>query len=274
VTTKGGMGLEYSRGGGVVAAAVTATTIDGSSIEVDHSEGGTITHAIKDVCRDLQTGDVVFFSGISWTSYVTRVFTRSEWSHVAIVEYDRTKTEFKFLWESVYHSEPDIIDVYTNSPVKRGVRLVEAWNRIDSYGRHEKQQFFRIAVLKFSMDLQLVSEEDRAYLQAEIHNRLSQFQNREHPKNFESSPLNLVRAELSDIVGEAQGPVREYFCSQLVVATLQSMGVMDRTIEARSVTPAMLAQYPGRFPMRQGFRLGPELHIYKVSLDPPLVPLL
>lgn len=260
------MGTEYSRG---VEGAVS--TLDGSSVVIDHSQGGTVIHAINDVCRELQTGDLVFFSGTSWTSYVTRLFTRSEWSHVAIVEYNPNVTEYKYIWESVYQAEADIYDVHSQTNVKRGVRLVEAWNRIDSYGRHEKQQFFRIGLLKFCVDAQ-ISPEERQALQDEIHRRLSAFQAREHPKNFESSPINLARAEFSDVVGEAQGPVREYFCSQLVVSTLQAMGVMDSKLEARSVTPAMLAHYPGRFPMRQGFRLGPELHVYKVSLDPPLVP--
>jgi hypothetical protein len=220
------------------------------------------------LCASLQTCDLVFFSGHSWTSWLTRFATQSEFSHVALVDCD-PQSNFRFLWESVMQPETGIIDVYTQSDAKRGVRLVEACGAITAYGRRNKTQEFRIGVLRFHIDRSLTPEAI-GLLRMEIYKRLQTFEDQEHPKAFEQSPLNLARAGMKDILGPNPSlPTREYFCSNLVVATLQHIGLMDKKYNPNEATPASLAHYPDKLPMTDGFRLGPELHVYTIHLDAP-----
>jgi hypothetical protein len=245
----------------------------GYSIRAGRAPPATVEYpgsfTAKQVCATLHTCDLVFFSGRSWTSWLTRLVTQSEFSHVALVDREPT-SGICFLWESVLQPETDVIDIFTQSSAKRGVRLVEASQTIQSYGLRNKTQEFRIGVLRFHIDRALTPE-SVGRLQLEIYTRLQQFEDQEHPKIFEQSPLNLVRAGMKDILGpNPELPTREYFCSNLVVATLQHIGLMDKKYNPNEATPASLAHHPDRVPLLDGFRLGPELEVYTIRLDPPL----
>lgn len=239
---------------------------------------GVIT--ASQLCSTLDSCDLLFFQGESWTSVLTSLVTGSRFSHVAMSVRD-LQTHYRFLWESVYHADPDLVDVYTQSGSKAGVRLVEAESSIISYGRRNNATVISVGVLKFHVDAPLCPA-DHAKLMLEIDARIRVFQDQEHPKPFEQSPYNLARAglkvcrfvhrishSLQDFLGANPiRPTREYFCSNLVVSTFQHVGIMDKKYNPNEATPASLAHYPNRLPLETGFRLGPELLIYKVSIPP------
>jgi cell wall-associated NlpC family hydrolase len=52
---------------------------------VAHPNETRVEQDFADIRGQLQTGDLVFFSGIALASRITKFYTRSRWSHVAMV---------------------------------------------------------------------------------------------------------------------------------------------------------------------------------------------
>lgn len=46
---------------------------------------GGCSLTIDEVCRVVRSGDLVLFSGASWTSWFVTLFCASQWSHIGIV---------------------------------------------------------------------------------------------------------------------------------------------------------------------------------------------
>ncbi len=70
----------------------------------------------SDIRYDLQTGDIVLFSGTSLMSRVVQVATKSKWSHVGLVVYS-------IVWDTVFLFEA----------VKSGVGLIQLSRKVREY---------------------------------------------------------------------------------------------------------------------------------------------
>jgi hypothetical protein len=174
-----------------------------------------------------------------------------------------------FLWESV--QKPDgCIDVLTESSRKSGVRLVPLHDRLASYARTDgdmtpdnRGYTLEVGVRHLWVNHQKMQDAIR---------KLDEFQTREHHKAYEQSLLTLARSQYEDVLGPQPQDTSEYHCSELVVETMQNMGLLSKPVISQQYTPKMLAQeVDGRLPFQSGMAgLHPVLHIYRVYV--PLHP--
>lgn len=245
--------------------------LEGGSVEVgDERNGGEPRVTTVDaLCSTLETGDLLFLSGVGIGSVLTRVFTLSRWSHVGMVEHQPRVSAYRFFWEAISTPEAGVPDVYTKTDQKAGVRLAEIANRLRVYIRVNGREGRRSVVGVMRLVCTLRAGHNRRM--EELHRRLSQFQESEWRKAFELSKLSLARAEFSAILGEEEhheaAAPSKYFCSQLVITTYKAMGLLDPRTDASHYTPALIARYPGNLAFAKGFRLGPELELYEVVLS-------
>ena len=79
--------------------------------------------------HQLQTGDILLFSGRSLISRLIRLFTRGRWSHIGIIVRDVASDDL-FLWEAT--SNNTISDVEFGH-IPRGVQLVSLEEKLRSY---------------------------------------------------------------------------------------------------------------------------------------------
>lgn len=86
---------------------------------------------VEDTCRAARTGDILLFSGVSFTSWAIEWISASQYSHLAMVVENQADPANPFLLESVDHAgtQPDVIDKYPRA----GVRLMDLRTSLNSY---------------------------------------------------------------------------------------------------------------------------------------------
>lgn len=93
---------------------------------------GGCSLTIDEVCRVVRSGDLVLFSGASWTSWFVTLFCASQWSHIGIVY--REPDGEPLLFESIKTDDDGSpnIDVRTKKH-RVGVRLVSLRLLLNSF---------------------------------------------------------------------------------------------------------------------------------------------
>lgn len=91
--------------------------------------------SIKDACAIVRSGDIVLFSGSSWTSIFVTLFCASQYSHIGIVY--RPPGSEPMLFESIKSDDDGSpnMDVRTGKP-RVGVRLVDLRLLLESFRGH------------------------------------------------------------------------------------------------------------------------------------------
>ncbi len=173
--------------------------------------------------NDLETGDLVFFSGTGLVSEAIKMGTGSEWSHVGMcIKIDIL--DLVLLWESTTLS--DVEDMMTNKMVK-GVQIVPLSKRLEKYDGY--YGFRRLGIPAKYSDYKKVLKQLRRELDG---------------KPYEESELQLVRSafEFSDRFSCAPD-LSSVFCSELVAEYLKRLGVLPKNKPSLTYSPADLANY-------------------------------
>lgn len=174
----------------------------------------------ENICKQLHTGDLVFFHGGSWKSQVIRWFTFSEWSHVGIV----LRLPGKLLLLESVATEDHIHDFITEKP-RTGVRLI---NLLDAaFSSHTKY----MAVLKIEWP-----DHD---IFTSAHEALVRFIQDEHGKPYESDWTTLLKLVFNfRPLAPNQLDTREYYCSELVAEAYKHMDLLPSDFNSSDTSPA------------------------------------
>lgn len=159
--------------------------------------------------NDLQTGDMVFFSGRGLVSKGIKIATGSEWSHVGLV-IRIDVLDLVLIWESTTLS--DVNDIVSGEAV-RGVQIAPLSRRIATY------------------------DGDYAFRRMGIPNKfpnyestLKQLRRELDNKPYEQSTIQLIKSafEFMDKPTDSED-LSSVFCSELVAEYYQRLGILDDT---------------------------------------------
>lgn len=163
-----------------------------------------------------QTGDLVFFHGTSFTSYVIELSGQCPWSHVGMVVVN-PETSALCLWEATNHPTTASAititsDAWTRTPGPNpaGVRLVDLRERLAEEDR--------CGLMRLVQRTRFTAFELRIY----------SFIRRHAGMPYEPSVLTIIDSWW-DWCGIGANPAQldAYFCSELIVDTLRSVDAMD-----------------------------------------------
>ncbi|MCG8427708.1 MAG: hypothetical protein MI754_10175 [Chromatiales bacterium] len=166
--------------------------------------------------KALRTGDIVLFSGKGAISHGIKLFTLSKWSHVGMV-LKLPDTDTVFIWESTTLSNlADAVDGWQ----KKGVQLVLLSDRLRTY-RGE-------ASIRHLKGVSITNEKYKA---------LMAFRKKMRNKPYEKSELELIRAAYDGPWGHNEEDLSSIFCSELVAAAYQELGLLSKDLPANEFTP-------------------------------------
>ena len=198
----------------------------------------TITKQYAEIRDQLNTGDIVLFSGKGGISAGIKWATFSRWSHVAmvlrLVEYD-----FVTLWESTTLS--NLTDLDTRMPMK-GVQLIPLSDRVQSYGGEIAVRRLRDAPLDANAIQALMA------LRKEFRGR-----------PYEKSQAELIKAAYDGPGGHNEEDLSSLFCSELVAESYQRIGLLNEKKNSNEYTPADFSEKQGLKLLKGS--LGPEIFL-------------
>jgi hypothetical protein len=171
--------------------------------------------AYKDSRDQINTGDIILFSGKGHISAGIKWFTDSKWSHVGMAlrlpEWDAV-----LLWESTTLS--DVKDIESGKELK-GVQLVPLSERLKKYKGEATIRFLtvdRTPAMLSSLSL----------LRAEVKNR-----------PYEQKIIELIKSAYDGPFGKNVEDLSSLFCSELVAEAYQRMGLLNEDRPANEYTP-------------------------------------
>ncbi len=176
-----------------------------------------MTREYKEIRDELNTGDIVLFSGKGNISAGIKWATFSRWSHVGMVlklpEYD-----FLALWESTTLS--GIADLDTGMP-RKGVQLVPLSERVANYqGDIAIRQL--VGVVFDREEIEILMK-----LRREVSGR-----------PYEQNMIELIKSAYDGPFGKNQEDLSSLFCSELVAEAYQSLGLLGPSKPSNEYTPA------------------------------------
>lgn len=187
----------------------------------------------------LATGDIVLFSGKGAFSDLIKYASMSRWSHVGMVlkipEYD-----FVTVWESTTLS--NIKDLDTGN-ANKGVQLVPLSSRVDKYsGGMSIRRLEGGALPDESLDaLMKLREELKG-------------------KRYERGKMELFKSLWDGKFGLNEEDLSSVFCSELVAAAYQRLGLLSDKLPSNEYTPADFSSRK-MDELNNGFYLGGEIEI-------------
>ncbi|WP_432452066.1 YiiX/YebB-like N1pC/P60 family cysteine hydrolase [Agarivorans sp. QJM3NY_29] len=195
----------------------------------------------QQLLNQLKTGDLVFFSSKGLGSSLIRVGTFSPWSHVGMV-LQLANYDFVTLWEAV--PSRDGFCLYAQRASK-GVQVVALEERV---AQHQGDVAVR----------QLMGEELNQAALDNLMQLLEQLQGRRYEQDF----WQLTRAGWDGPWGGNSQDLSSLFCSELVAAAYQRLGLLDETKPANEYTPADFSEDALR-ELNFGFYLSEEVELLK-----------
>jgi hypothetical protein len=200
----------------------------------------------EEIRSQLQTGDIVLFSGKGGMSEGIKWVTFCEWSHVGMVlrmppDADPL-ADAVLLWEST--NRDDLRDA-VDGVVRRGVQLVLLSERVESYPGD-------IAIRQLSV------HREPAMLEA-----LSALRMKLRSRPFEQRKLELLRAVLDGPFDRLQSPedLSSLFCSELIAEAYQAMGLLPDELQGRPSGEYTPRDFAGELALLRGAALGPIVFI-------------
>ena len=200
----------------------------------------------EEIRGQLQTGDIVLFSGRSRKSTSIKWLTLCPWSHVGMVlrmpPGSGPLADTVLLWESTnFDNLKDVLD----GVARRGVQLVLLSERVQIY-------LGEIAIRQLSV------HRDDAMLDA-----LSALRMKLRNRPFEEKKLELLRAVLDGPFERWHAPedLSSLFCSELIAETYQAMGLLPDHPDAKPSNEYTPRDFAGDLTLLRGGALGPVLHV-------------
>lgn len=183
-----------------------------------------------DIRDELDTGDLVLFSGSGPYSRVIQTATLSPWSHVGMVYC--LPPDCVFLWEAVVTSTWK--DFFRGDGLKGGVRMQLLSDRLRDYRGCE------VAVrrlLKFPRT-------------PAVYQNLSTFRRATKQAPYERHVPELLKSVYDGPWGRNHEDLSDFFCSELVAETYQNLGLLDEAKPSNEYVPADFSSV--RKPMIEG----------------------
>jgi len=198
-----------------------------------------LKRSYKDIRDDIQTGDIILFSGKGIFSRLIRWFTKSKYSHVGMAvrmpEYDMV-----LIWESTTLSKTK--DVITGTKTK-GVQVVSLSERVQGYRG-------KVVWRKLSGEL----SKDQLYALLELRHEL-------RGKPYERSRLELLLAGIPNI-NMGNENLRSVFCSELIAEAYQRAYLLPEHPPSNSYAPERFSQdSENSVKLTNGFALLDEVEI-------------
>ncbi len=195
----------------------------------------------------LRTGDLLLFSGKSWTSEGIKQLTASFWSHVGLVwritEGPHAGT--LAVWEST--TLADLVDLDTDT-AHPGVQRVDLRARLGAC----LAAGYRVGVRQLSEPLDAPRLEALEALRVELVGR-----------PYEEGQLELLCAVCEGAFGDNEANLDSLFCSELVAEAYQRMGLLDVTHASNEFTPRDFSSVR-KLRLRDGLRLSNQVRITAV----------
>ena len=191
--------------------------------------------AYNDVRHEINTGDIVLFSGSGGISHGIKLVTNSKWSHVGMV---LRLPQYKavFLWESTTLSNlKDAID----GRIKKGVQLILLSDRLQTYNGD-----VCLRPLK-NHQVSLESYGNLMDLRESLRNR-----------PYEKDQIELIRAAYDGPLGDNAEDLSSLFCSELAAEAYQALGLLQSPpigTPSNEFTPSDFAK---DLPLQSGATLG------------------
>jgi len=167
----------------------------------------------------LRTGDLVFFQGTGVVSNAIKIVQFSRWSHVGIVIIDPA-FNVPLIYEATHTCIIRDLDTGTKLP---GVKLVTFQDSLNKYPG--KMAIRRLSGVS-DRDLNLTAGDD---LRNTLRGRM-----------FEKSFLQLMRADTFFLPKNRKEDLSSIFCSELVVAYMQAIGLLCTSRLSNNFGPAHL----------------------------------
>jgi hypothetical protein len=171
---------------------------------------------------ELETGDIILFSGNYFLSYIVEYFTKSIYSHVGVVLKNPNLGDAKFkgiyLLESGFENTPDP----ENHRIKKGVQIINLEDKIKNYKG-------RIYVRK------LHCTRDKKFYEKiiEIHSTV-------HNISYDLNPIDWIKAYYQLDIGNTHKE-NTYWCSALVSFVYVELGFLDKNIPWTLISPKELS---------------------------------
>ena len=171
---------------------------------------------------ELETGDIVLFSGNYFLSHIVEYFTKSIYSHVGVVLKNPNLGDAKFkgiyLLESGFENTPDP----ENHRIKKGVQIINLEDKIKNYKGS-------IYVRK------LHCTRDKKFYEKiiEIHSTV-------HNIPYDLNPIDWIKAYYQLDIGNTQKE-NTYWCSALVSFVYVELGFLDKNIPWTLISPKELS---------------------------------
>lgn len=173
----------------------------------------------RELVLSVNTGDLIFFVGNSWTATLERWLTWCDYSHVGMVVWRILPGELTptaCLWESTGHI--DELPCLLQRRRKPGVRLVPLEAKIATYMRGNTWHETRVATI----DLRENAMKPDA--RPEFEARLAAFIDEACGMSYQTGFVDTMRGAYASVLGPASmDPTFGYTCNQLVVASLLRM---------------------------------------------------
>lgn len=189
-----------------------------------------------------KTGDIILFESPLWGSRLIEIGSDSPYSHVAMVVRLKGIDE-PLLWES---SLVDFLEDKLNNEKFKGVHLVSLKAVIDYCG--------------VSHDYLFALRRSSATFSEEMYGKLEAFMKSVDGIAFPSIPNFVLQYANGRYFEDSGDKSKTYFCSELLTETLQTVGLMDKSILPNSISPGNYSTYKSKSEVKllSGNHFSPE----------------
>ena len=171
---------------------------------------------------ELETGDIILFSGNYFLSYIIEYFTNSIYSHVGVVLKNPNLGDARFkgiyLLESGFENTPDP----ENHRIKKGVQIINLEDKIKNYKG-------RIYVRKLHCTRNEKFYEKIIKIHSNVHNI-----------PYDLNPIDWIKGYYKLNIGNTQKE-NTYWCSALVSYVYVELGFLDKNIPWTLISPKELS---------------------------------
>lgn len=198
----------------------------------------------------LQTGDLVLFSGATSSGAIIKFFDRAQFSHIGIIT--RTKYSSQVLVWEASTNKAGLVDVESGK-VRRGVELLPLKNKIFS------GWYNRVAIRQLTG----IEDDKRQEIYEELLKFRKEVQGRPYEKNKSELILSAIdfQEDYLSFLRNTKEDLSSLFCSELVAAAYQRMGLLDDKRLSNEYTPDDFASNNDKANPLQFGKLEKEVYI-------------
>ena len=171
---------------------------------------------------ELETGDIILFSGNYFLSHIIEYFTNSNYSHVGVILKNPNLGDAKFkgiyLLESGFENTPDP----ENNRIKKGVQIINFEEKFKNYKG-------RIYVRKLHCNRNNKFYEKIIQIHSAVHNI-----------PYDLNPIDWIKGYYKIDIGNTQKE-NKYWCSALVAYVYVELGFLDKNIPWTLLSPQNLS---------------------------------